>query len=163
MLTKCRECGKEISDQATACPHCGAPQKIAPATKKNASSTCLGCVLIVGLLILVGVFLSSGDKSTGGSSTRFEDHPSSGSAHFSRAGGGFIFGTKAAYEEALKLTVNGAAKTHPEMIMALMSCWPQEGESVTVIDFTLAAREIIVDTGRDRGCRGWTAMENVVR
>jgi DNA-directed RNA polymerase subunit RPC12/RpoP len=25
-LIACRECGKEISDQAPACPHCGAPQ-----------------------------------------------------------------------------------------------------------------------------------------
>lgn len=25
MLTSCRECGREISDEAIACPHCGAP------------------------------------------------------------------------------------------------------------------------------------------
>lgn len=24
-LIKCKECGKEISDKATACPHCGCP------------------------------------------------------------------------------------------------------------------------------------------
>jgi len=24
-LTNCRECGKELSDQAATCPHCGAP------------------------------------------------------------------------------------------------------------------------------------------
>ena len=30
-LTTCRECGAEISDQARACPRCGAPQAAAPA------------------------------------------------------------------------------------------------------------------------------------
>ena len=32
MLIKCNECGKEISDQATSCPNCGAPVNGAPAT-----------------------------------------------------------------------------------------------------------------------------------
>lgn len=26
-MTTCKECGKDISDQAAACPHCGAPTK----------------------------------------------------------------------------------------------------------------------------------------
>ena len=28
-LIKCKECGKEISDLAASCPHCGAPLKAA--------------------------------------------------------------------------------------------------------------------------------------
>ena len=31
-LIKCYECGKEISDKAPACPHCGAPKKMSLAT-----------------------------------------------------------------------------------------------------------------------------------
>ena len=27
-LIKCRECGKNISDEASSCPHCGAPIKL---------------------------------------------------------------------------------------------------------------------------------------
>jgi predicted RNA-binding Zn-ribbon protein involved in translation (DUF1610 family) len=27
MLTKCRECGKDVSTEANTCPHCGCPQK----------------------------------------------------------------------------------------------------------------------------------------
>ncbi len=29
-LVFCRECGKQISDLAASCPHCGAPQKTEP-------------------------------------------------------------------------------------------------------------------------------------
>ncbi len=29
-LMKCPECGKEVSSQATACPHCGCPVAVAP-------------------------------------------------------------------------------------------------------------------------------------
>lgn len=29
-LIKCRECGNQVSTEAAACPHCGAPQKAAP-------------------------------------------------------------------------------------------------------------------------------------
>lgn len=35
-MIKCTECGKEISDKATACPHCGCPMtEILSATKEN--------------------------------------------------------------------------------------------------------------------------------
>ena len=43
-LINCTECGKEISDKAASCPHCGAPNETAPATPKrhnpNACSKC---------------------------------------------------------------------------------------------------------------------------
>src|SRR2546421_388641 len=29
-LTKCRECGSQVSTAAAACPHCGAPQQATP-------------------------------------------------------------------------------------------------------------------------------------
>lgn len=34
-LINCRECGKQISDQAASCPHCGAPLKTNPAPQQN--------------------------------------------------------------------------------------------------------------------------------
>ncbi len=52
-LTKCRECGKEISTEAVTCPHCGAP------TGRQAKRTS-GCavVIAVGLLALVYAMLT---------------------------------------------------------------------------------------------------------
>lgn len=40
-LTKCRECGNQISDQAVACPHCGAK----PPKRTSTSTWVIGAVL----------------------------------------------------------------------------------------------------------------------
>jgi len=37
-LIKCSECGKEISDRAWACPHCGAPVNGSTATAPSAAA-----------------------------------------------------------------------------------------------------------------------------
>lgn len=37
-LILCKECGREISDAATTCPHCGAPVKPSKPTKSNTAS-----------------------------------------------------------------------------------------------------------------------------
>jgi hypothetical protein len=62
-LIKCRECGREVSTEAAACPGCGAPikamaEQAAAAEKKtadaaNAKKGCLGCFGILILFILV--------------------------------------------------------------------------------------------------------------
>lgn len=55
-LIKCSECGKDISDQATACPNCGAPLvKATPAGTKEKRKTspiawAAAAAIIVGLL-----------------------------------------------------------------------------------------------------------------
>lgn len=47
MLIKCPECGKEISDKASACPFCGCPQSAWTEEEQNESSFPL-CVAIMG-------------------------------------------------------------------------------------------------------------------
>ena len=37
-LIKCPECGKKVSDQAPACPHCGNPNIAAPASPQNSEA-----------------------------------------------------------------------------------------------------------------------------
>lgn len=46
-LTKCKECGHEISDQAQSCPNCGAPQQ-------KPKSKGIGCGSAIVLVLLVG-------------------------------------------------------------------------------------------------------------
>ena len=46
-LIDCKECGKEISSEAPACPHCGKPQK---------TSNKLVIVRIVGVFVGLAVF-----------------------------------------------------------------------------------------------------------
>lgn len=38
-LIKCKECGKEISDKATACPHCGCPVQTTDEAKVEVQGT----------------------------------------------------------------------------------------------------------------------------
>jgi hypothetical protein len=59
-LTKCKECGEEISKKAEKCPKCGAPQK-----KKTSLMTWLVTVLLV--LVAIGYF--SGNSGSGTSNT----------------------------------------------------------------------------------------------
>ena len=49
-MTTCAECGKETSDTARACPHCGHRQK-------KASSGILSTVLILGAAVVVGLIV----------------------------------------------------------------------------------------------------------
>ena len=59
-LIKCNECGKEVSDQAESCPHCGAPIQGSSAhkikTKPNGCSGCLAvCGIFIGFIVIGGV------------------------------------------------------------------------------------------------------------
>lgn len=79
MLIKCRECGKEISTQAAACPHCGCPvwqptegtpPKMEPEKKTGGGDRWIfaAIAVIVVLCILFGT--STGTGKTGGTSPK---------------------------------------------------------------------------------------------
>lgn len=54
-LVECKECKKEVSDQAAACPHCGAPAIKAKAAGKTTKSEIwmfLGLMLFIGWLLV---------------------------------------------------------------------------------------------------------------
>jgi len=55
-LTKCKECGKEVSTKAKECPSCGAPVK---------SSSSVGCLTIIAIIFVIGMIgsLFDNDKS----------------------------------------------------------------------------------------------------
>lgn len=59
-LKNCKECGKEVSKKAEACPHCGAPVK-----KKPTQYGC-GTLILIGIvaIIFIGVFSSDDTKTT---------------------------------------------------------------------------------------------------
>lgn len=50
-MTKCRECGRELSTTADACPHCGAPQK--RLSKGPSPWTIIGWIVLVFLCLLM--------------------------------------------------------------------------------------------------------------
>jgi hypothetical protein len=47
-LKKCKECGNDVSTKAKACPQCGAP------IRKEISAG-IGCLVIIGFIILLGM------------------------------------------------------------------------------------------------------------
>lgn len=55
-IKKCGECGSSVSTRASTCPNCGAP------VKKKANIGCLGLIIIIFILILVGHFFSYFDE-----------------------------------------------------------------------------------------------------
>lgn len=58
MLTTCSECGKQFSDQAPACVHCGAPnaayQKPIGGAAKFLIATVVAVVVVLGGLMIIG-------------------------------------------------------------------------------------------------------------
>ena len=71
MLIECPECGRQVSDQAESCPHCGHPhksftQKIPPSAQPKRHVGRRGCLIALGILALLGVigsFLPGGRHS----------------------------------------------------------------------------------------------------
>jgi hypothetical protein len=57
-LIKCKECGKELSSAATACPHCGKP---APKQTTPAAKGCLTIIIVIVVLAWIGHCSSSND------------------------------------------------------------------------------------------------------
>lgn len=60
MLIKCSECEREVSDQAAACPHCGAPMKAAPSPPPpvpvpTKQGTGCGTYIVVSVLVLLAI------------------------------------------------------------------------------------------------------------
>jgi hypothetical protein len=61
-LKPCRECGKEVSDTATKCPHCGIDHPASAAAGCGAQMQRVGCALtlLVTVPVLLFAFLLGG-------------------------------------------------------------------------------------------------------
>lgn len=57
-LIKCEECGKEISEQASICPNCGAKTDIAKKQKENI----ITALIIAVLILIIGLFIFANRK-----------------------------------------------------------------------------------------------------
>ena len=53
-LVACTECGKEISDKAASCPHCGAPAAM-PAQPPAAQPASFGKLFLIAIGALIGL------------------------------------------------------------------------------------------------------------
>lgn len=67
-MGKCRECGKEVSSEAKACPHCGVSKPIKPAISGG-----MGCLIMIGLLVFVGSIINSNSPNRPSSAAPSEE------------------------------------------------------------------------------------------
>lgn len=96
-LIKCKECGKEISDKATACPHCGCPvqtadgakveiqeestvkgkdqsQGAAPVKKKKKGHGCLMTIIVFALIcVVVNIAVTNDAKDRKENPQKYDD------------------------------------------------------------------------------------------
>jgi DNA-directed RNA polymerase subunit RPC12/RpoP len=66
-VKKCSECGEKVSSTAKTCPHCGAK---GPAKKRQETSTAIGCVVLLALVLGPCIYFSSSGGGGGGGSSR---------------------------------------------------------------------------------------------
>lgn len=59
MMTKCRECGKEVSNQASTCPHCGVSKPCSSAYRKSSE---LPWKIIAGVLMVIPMIAAGASK-----------------------------------------------------------------------------------------------------
>jgi hypothetical protein len=63
-IKACRECGKQVSTEAKACPHCGAAAPTGPSVGQQAASIgCLTLVVAVGALVWIGSQSDTSEKN----------------------------------------------------------------------------------------------------
>lgn len=64
MIIQCKECGKDISDQAATCPHCGCPserqEEFQELQETNAKSNRIGCAIVGIIIAIIGFALMFG-------------------------------------------------------------------------------------------------------
>lgn len=54
-MVKCKECGKDVSNQAAACPQCGAPVVAVAAKAPKKKTGCASVIVVFGLIVIVGI------------------------------------------------------------------------------------------------------------
>jgi len=52
----CKECGKEVSSEAAACPHCGhpaAPQSDTTSNNNTLKIIIISCIVVIALIVIM--------------------------------------------------------------------------------------------------------------
>lgn len=61
-MATCRECGKDVSTEAKACPHCGAPKPV------KQLGGCALLLILLGIVVVIGIAMPSDSTTSGGGS-----------------------------------------------------------------------------------------------
>jgi len=162
-LTLCRECGKQVSTEAQACPHCGAPspsgqtlaQPVAPQVPPKQRShsvpkaVSIGCIAGVVLLVVIGVI---GDSSSDGTSRPEKPYVVTGDSKMISGGGRFGCMSRDDFKRIIQYAVQRDTGAFANALLtgyATGTCTAfREGEPVYITDTDVWAELVRV---RQRG------------
>src|SRR5437879_4410082 len=63
-LGQCRECGREVSSEASHCPHCGVPRPLEEKKTGPIAKGFLGCLGLIILILVIGSLLPDSKNSS---------------------------------------------------------------------------------------------------
>jgi hypothetical protein len=73
----------------------------------------------------------------------------------------FVWKDQSSYSEAIKIIGSGLHKSAPQLVFSLMSCVVEKGTHAIVIGSRWASNEVLIVEGKNVGCRGVVAAEDV--
>ena len=160
-MTKCKECGAEISTTADACPKCGAKQ----VRTSGCAKVVLGFLGLIVFLAIVGQCSRNDSSST--SSPASETSPpvaqvGSDVVLSVSSGDVVVCSTEEAYDEFLKLSVAQDYLGMGQMEGAGRLFRVPSGTKAKVIDTGFEKREVRIMEGAAFGRSGWVT-ESITR
>jgi hypothetical protein len=180
-LVLCSECGKEVSNQAAACPHCGNPlpgqKSRQPPTggqpkkrwyQRNSAgefSTGAGCLILAAMLGipfgLAGWCAESSPPSTSGKSSAPSSCSSSDCVVRDPTEGESV--VLAITKESLsEMMSSGSDRAIAVMVLNGSAFLVPQNTSVSIVDRAFGVRKVLVMEGSLTGRTGWTPAEWVV-
>lgn len=112
MLVECKACGKKISKNALACPHCGEPVNQSEETPTKTpteirKSAPTGCLVAVGLFIAFAFFSSIFNDAPSSSSTKRKSKARAITGNNCVTKSGYVYGINREYfDKAMDMLIN---------------------------------------------------------
>lgn len=179
-LVKCSECGKEVSNQAAACPHCGNPllrkppeetptggQKKPWWKRDNAGnfSTGAGCLILIAIFGTVIGLAGWCAESTSNTSSGSRAAPSCFSSNncVVRTPTGGEYAVLAVSKESLNEMMSaGSDRALAVMVLNGSAFLVPQNTSVSLLGRGFGVRKVLVLEGATTGRTGWALEEWVV-
>lgn len=165
-LVHCSECGKEVSDRASACPHCGNPTS---GQKKplgqRSFSTGAGCLILIAIFGTVIGLAGWCAESTSNTSSGSRAAPSSCSSNncVVRTPTGGESAVLAVTKESLNEMMSaGSDRAIAVMVLNGSAFLVPQNTSVSLLGSGFGVRKVLVLEGATTGRTGWVPAEWVV-